>query len=199
MARIDYFFSVLSPFTYLAGDKLEQITARHAADIDYKPFDIMKVFNMQGTPAPSERHESRKSYRLQELQRISKHERMKINLHPAHWPTNPVPASCAIITAQEAGGGDVGGLVRGFLAACWAEDKDIAEDHVVREQLEAHGFDPGLADKDMLSAVEIYEKNTNDALNGHVFGSPTYVVDHHVFWGQDRLGYLEKHLESGDW
>jgi 2-hydroxychromene-2-carboxylate isomerase len=199
MARIDYYFSVLSPFTYLAGRKLEEIAGRYAIDIEYKPFDLMKVFKTQGTPALGERHESRRSYRLQELERISKHENMPINFHPAHWPTNPVPASCAIITAQMTGGGDIGGLVQGFLRATWAEEKDIAEDHIVRAQLEAHGFDSGLADKDMLSAVEIYEKNTNDALNSNVFGSPTYVLDHHLYWGQDRLGFLEKHLKEGGW
>lgn len=199
MARIDYYFSTLSPFTYLAGGKLEDIAGRRGVDIDYKPFDIMRVFKETGTPLPGERHASRKSYRLQELERISKHENMPITLHPAYWPTNPVPSSCAIITAQMTGGGDLGGLVQSFLSACWVEEKDIAEDHVIRDCLTANGFDEGLADKDMLSAVEIYEKNNNDAINGNVFGSPTYIVDHHVFWGQDRLDYLDKHLEAGNW
>ena len=199
MARIDYYFSTLSPFTYLAGNRLEEIAQNRGVDIEYKPFDIMKVFKETGTPPPSERHASRKSYRLQELERVSKHENTPINLHPAHWPTNPVPSSCAIITAQIAGGGDLGGLVRSFLKACWADEKDISEDHIVRECLAANGFDEGLADKDMLSAVEIYEKNNNDAINGNVFGAPTYIVDHHVFWGQDRLSYLDRHLEDGDW
>ncbi|MFQ5624326.1 MAG: 2-hydroxychromene-2-carboxylate isomerase [Paracoccaceae bacterium] len=195
MTQIDYFFSTLSPFTYLAGDRLEQIARKHGVRIDYRPFDISRVFRETGTPPVPERHESRRIYRMQELQRIARKHAMPINVHPAHWPTNPVPSSTAIISAQAHGGGDVGGLVQSFLRACWAEEKDIAQDHVVKECLEANGFDAGLADRDMLSAVEVYERNTNEALGRNVFGSPTYILDHQVFWGQDRLDYLEAELE----
>lgn len=199
MARIDYYLFVLSPFTYLAGLRLEEIAAKHGVDIEYKPFNLPEVFKMTGgTPLP-ERHESRKAYRLQELQRIAKHNGLPIILQPPYFPTNPVPASTAIISAQMAGGGDLGKLTHGLLKACWAEGKNIAEDHVIRECLVAAGYDAGLADRDMLSAVEIYQKNTQDAINGNVFGSPSYVVDHHLFWGQDRLDYLDRHLADGNW
>ena len=194
MARIDYFFSVLSPFTYLAGTRLEEIAAKHGVDIEYKPFDIIAVFKETGGTPPGQRHEARKAYRLQELARIARHSGMKINLQPQHWPTNPVPASAAIISAQMAGGGDLGKLAHAILRAVWAEDEDIAQDHVIRACLTEAGFPDGIADRDMLSAVEIYEKNTQEAVGRNVFGAPSYIVDHEVFWGQDRLDYLDRHL-----
>ena len=184
----------MSPFTYLAGMRLEEIAGRHGVDIEYKPFNIAELGKHTGFVPLPQRPKARQDYRLQDLKRIAAHAGLPINLHPAHWPTNPVPASTAIISAQMAGGGDVGKLTHALLRASWADEKDIAQDHVIRDCLAEAGFDPGVADRDMLSAVEIYEKNTQDALNGNVFGSPTYVADHQVFWGQDRLDYLDRHL-----
>jgi 2-hydroxychromene-2-carboxylate isomerase len=196
MADIDYFLFTLSPFTYLAGDGLEKIAAKHGLSIDYKPFGLLKVFEATGTLPPAKRHQSRQVHRLQELERIGKMNDMPINLKPAHWPTNPIPSMSAIIAAQAAGGGDLGGLVQSILKACWAEDKDIAQDDVIKEALGANGFDAGLADSGMLSGSETIERNTNEALERGVFGAPTYLVDDQVFWGQDRLSYLDAYLSA---
>jgi 2-hydroxychromene-2-carboxylate isomerase len=119
---------------------------------------------------------------------------MPLNLQPRHWPTNPVPASAAIIAAGEAGGGDMGALVHGFLRAVWAEDRDIAEDATIRDALAQAGFDPAVADRGLLTAVETLERNTDEALRRMVFGAPSYVVGDEVFWGQDRLALLDAHL-----
>lgn len=194
MAIIDYYMIPLSPFTYLAGLELEKIAAKHNSTINYKPFGLMKVFEEQGTPPPPKRHPARAAYRLQEIPRIAKMNNLPVNLHPAHWPTNPVPSCVAIIAAQEAGGGDLPGLAHALCRACWAEEKDVADDAVVADALEAHGFDRNLANAQMLGAVEIFERNTQDALNANVFGAPTYIVGDDIFWGQDRLAYLDAHL-----
>ncbi len=194
MADIDYYMFPLSPFTYLAGTRLEDMARRLGKSIAYRPFDLMKVFAETGGVPPAQRHESRKAYRLQELARISRHTGLPINLQPAHWPTNPVPSSIAILNAQADGSGDLGGFVHGILKACWVEDKDIASDEVIKACLEAHGFDPAISDRDMISAVETYERNTNDAVKANVFGAPSYVVGDQVYWGQDRLAYLEADL-----
>lgn len=196
MARIDYYFTPLSPFTYLAGLRLEEIAEKHGVDIEYKPFDLMKVFKTHGTPALPERHEARRIYRLQELKRIADFVGLPIVPQPKHFPTNPVPACTTIISAQMHGDAHVGELAHRIMRACWVEDEDIAQDHVLRKCLEDTGHDAGLVDRDMLSAVEVYEKNTQDALNANVFGSPSYVVDHYLFWGQDRLPYVDRHLEQ---
>lgn len=194
MAQIDYFFSPMSPFTYLAGMGLENIAAKHGADIAYKPFAIGKIFELVGTPAVKDRHPFKISYRLQELKRISKRAGLPINLQPMYWPTNPVPSMSAVIAAQESGGGDVGALTHALMRACWAEEKDIAEDAVVSACLEAHGFDGGLVNSAMLSGSETIERNTQEAIDRGVFGSPTYIVGKEVFWGQDRLDYLDDEL-----
>jgi 2-hydroxychromene-2-carboxylate isomerase len=198
MANIDYYFSTLSPFTYLAGTRLEDIAARHGAAVTYKPMDIMTLFTRTGGTAPKDRHPARMAYRGQELRRAQAKTGLPLNAKPMFWPTNPAPSSYAIITAQKTGGGDLPGLVHGILRACWAEEKDIAENDVVRGVLEANGFDPNLADKGMLSAAEEYARNLEEAVAANVFGAPFYVVDGtEHFWGHDRLEDLDRFL-AGD-
>jgi len=194
MAHIDYYLFTLSPFTYLAGDRLETIAAKHGATITYKPFHLIQVFERTGGTAPKDRHISRQEYRAQELPRIAKHNGMPITEKPAFWPTNPAPSCYAIIAAQAAGGGDLGGLCQSILRACWVEDKDIADDAVVKDALVANGFDASLTESGMLLGAEEFARNTEHAVMGNVFGAPTYVVDGHVFFGQDRLEYLDAYL-----
>ncbi|MEL7214719.1 MAG: 2-hydroxychromene-2-carboxylate isomerase [Pseudomonadota bacterium] len=196
MAHIDYFLFPLSPFTYLAGQGLEEVAAKHGATITYKPFALMKVFEETGTPPVPQRHPSRQAYRLQELERIAKRNALPITMKPAHWPTNPVPAMAAIIAAQSAGGGDVGLLSFALLRACWAEDKDIAQDDVITACLKEAGFNPEIGTMALLTGADVIERNTNEALERNVFGAPSYVVGDQVFWGQDRLAYLDDHLAS---
>lgn len=196
MATIDYFFFTVSPFAYLAGTRLEEIAARHAADIVYKPVDVGALFARTGGTPLAERPPARRAYRLQELRRQSAKAGLPLNEAPAHFPTNPAPSSYAIIAAQAAGGGDMGALVHGVLRACWAEERDIAEDAVIRDCLAGAGFDPALADRGLLAGAETYARNLEEAVDRGVFGSPFYVVGDELFWGQDRLDDLDAHLAA---
>ncbi|MEM9126401.1 MAG: DsbA family protein, partial [Pseudomonadota bacterium] len=120
---------------------------------------------------------------------------MEFNLQPAHWPTNMAPSSYAVIAAVQDGSGDVGKLIQSFLRACWAEEKDIAQDDVIRDCLTQAGFDPGLADSGLLLGAETYAANLEEAVERGVFGAPFYITeDDQRFWGQDRLDDLDRHL-----
>jgi len=195
MAHIDYYFATISPFTYLAGTRLEEIAGRHGATITYKPLDIMGLFSRTGGLPPKDRHPARQAYRLQEIRRQATKVGLPINMKPAFWPTNPAPSSYALIAAQKAGGGDMAALVHGFGARCWAGEENIADDDVIRDVLSKAGFDPALADSGMLAGAEEYGANLEDAVNNNVFGAPFYLVDKsETFWGQDRLDDLDLFL-----
>ncbi|MEM1237652.1 MAG: 2-hydroxychromene-2-carboxylate isomerase [Pseudomonadota bacterium] len=197
MAHIDYYFSTISPYTYLAGTRMEDVAAKHGATIAYKPLDIIALFGRTGGTPPKDRHPSRIEMRAQELVRQAKKLGMPFNLKPAHWPTNQAPSAYAFIAASKAGGGDLGALVASFTTACWAEEKDIAEDAVIRECLERAGFDPALADSGLLAGAEAYAQNLEDAVNAGAFGAPFYITDGDVrFWGQDRIEDLDLHLSG---
>lgn len=196
MPQIDYYVAPISPFCYLAGNRLEDIAAKYRATIRYIPLNGPALFPRTGGQALADRHESRKTYRLQELRRWSARLGLKLDVQPAHFPVNPAPASYAIIAAAKVGGGDLGGLVQAFPRAVWAEGRNIAEDEVVQDILAAHGFDPKIADKYMLLAAETYMANLEEAVARGVFGVPFYMVGEERFWGQDRLEDLDLHLSG---
>ena len=193
MPVIDYFFSLMSPFTYLARMRLEEIAARHGAQIVYRPTDLTKVMpETGGLPVPK-RHPVRQEYRLQELKRLSERAGLKLNLEPAHWPVDPTRASCAVI-AVAGQGGDAGALAHAFLRAVWAEDRDLSDPATVDAILAENGHDAaGLADG-IDEALPEYEANAALALERGVFGAPFYIVGDERFWGQDRLDFLDWHL-----
>lgn len=198
MQRIDYYFSTLSPWAYLAGTRAEEIAARRGLTLNYKPLDIMALFARTGGTAPADRHPSRMEYRAQELRRQVKATGMNMTFpKPSFWPTNPAPSSYAIIAAQKAGGGDMGALAHGIMRATWAEEKDIADDSVIQDCLSAAGFDPNLTTSGLLTGAEEYARNLEDAVEAGVFGAPFYVCeDGEKFWGQDRLDALDAHLQE---
>ncbi len=158
----------------------------------------MALFARTGGTPPKDRHKSRLEYRGQDLVRKAKKLGLPLNLTPAHWPTNAAPSSYAIIAAQNAGGGDLGKLMFAITRAVWAEDKDIAEDSVVRACLEEAGFDPSLADSGLLAGAETYAANLEEAVERGVFGSPFDITDKDQrFWGQDSIDDLDATL-AGD-
>lgn len=197
MAHIDYYFATISPFTYLVGTRPADIAAKHGATMTYKPLDIMGLFGRTGGTPPKDRHPNRQEYRLQDMRRRAALLDMPLNLKPAHWPTNMAPSGYAIIAAQKAGGGDLAKLVAELTKACWADEKDIAQDDVIRACLEGAGFDGDLADKGMLASAEEYAKNLEDAVTNGAFGAPFFIVDSaERFWGEDRLDDLDAHLSG---
>lgn len=201
MAAIDYFFATISPYVYLAGTRAEAIAAKHSAVLRYKPFDLMALFPRTGGVPLAQRHESRRAYRDQELRRQATKAGLPINLRPAFWPVNGAPSAYAVISAQRAvqqgAGGDLGGLIHAITRACWAEERNIAEDDVIRDCLAGAGFDPGIADRGMLTAAETYASNLEEAVSRGVFGSPFYITGtDERFWGQDRLDDMDAHLSG---
>lgn len=194
MLKIDYYLSVISPWTYLVGNRVAKIAAAHGAEIVYKPVDPSALFARTGGLPLAERHENRKAYRLQELRRQSAKAGMPLTLHPAYFPTNPAPAAYAIIAAQQAGGGDIHALVQSLCAACWADDKNVADDAVITDCLKRAGFDPALSFTGMLAGAEVYPRNLDDGIAAGIFGVPFFVIGEERFWGQDRLDDLEAYL-----
>ena len=196
MTQIDYYFSTISPFTYLAQGGLEDIAKRHGAKIAYKPLDVFGLFKRTGGVPVKERHENRQAYRMQELRRGAKKAGVTLNMPAAFWPTNAAPSSYAVIAAERDGTGDTGALVQALLRACFAEEKDIAEDAVIRACLTEAGFDPSLADAGMLASAETYANNLEEGISAGVFGAPFYIAGDERFWGHDRLGDLDLYLSG---
>ncbi len=199
--HVDYYFATISPYTYLAGTRPGEVAARHGATIAYKPLSIMDLFARTGGTPPGERHENRQAWRLQEMRRAAAKRDMPLNLKPAYWPANPAPSSYAIIAAASArgggGSGDVGALVAGLTRACWAQERDIADEAVIADCLEDAGFDRALTDRGMMEGADVYARNLEEAVRAGAFGAPFFVTDDDErFWGQDRIEDLDAHLAA---
>ncbi|WP_321342395.1 2-hydroxychromene-2-carboxylate isomerase [Breoghania sp.] len=197
-ATIDYYFSLISPYAYLGHDRLLDIAEKHGAAIRYFPVNLGAVFSQTGgLPLPL-RHVARQDYRWLELQRWREVRKLPLNLRPAHFPTDQTLADCtAIILAQS--GGKVAEFAHRVFRACWELDRDIADEHVIAGILDDLGEHKG----DLITAAKseevraIYAENAKQAAKAGVFGSPCYVLNGEVLWGQDRLELLDDALTSG--
>ncbi len=197
-ATIDYYFTLISPFAYLGHDRLLEIAEKHGASLRFFPVNLGAVFSQTGgLPLPL-RHPARQDYRWLELQRWREIRKLPLNLRPAHFPTDPTLADCsAIFLAQS--GGRVAEFARRAFRACWELDRDIADEHVIAGILDDLGAHKG----DLITAAlsenvkEIYAENARQAAAAGVFGSPCYILNGELFWGQDRLDLLEAALASG--
>jgi 2-hydroxychromene-2-carboxylate isomerase len=197
MAEIEYFFTHVSPWTYLGHRAFLDLAKAHDAKVVFRPVILGKVFANSGAQPLAERPKARQDYRLVELQRWRDRRGLPLNLKPKHFPTNPGLADRAAI-ALLAAGKDPGDFSEAILAACWVEEKDIADADVVKEKLAATGHDAErvLAEAESDSAKATHEKNTADAVAINAIGAPTYVLGGETFWGQDRLDLLGDALAS---
>lgn len=193
MSVLDYYFTVMSPWTYLAGLRLERMAARHGVLVNYKPLSMGAVFKETGGLPLKDRHPARQEYRLQDLPRSARHAGLPITLHPAHFPVNERPASVAIVAAQMAEYA-VGPLTHAFLRAVWAEERDISDPQTVSAILDENQILESVLEPHLEAANATYEQNARDAVEAGVFGSPFYIIEGERFWGQDRLDMLEAHL-----
>lgn len=195
MATIDYYLSLNSPWTYLGGPRLEAIARRHGAEVRVKPVDFGTIFPRTGGLPLPKRAPARQAYRLMELERWRRHLAMPLNLQPRHFPT-PAAKAAALVIAAETEGGDPLSLAQAILRSLWAEERDIEADETLDELARATGHD-GAALLARARAPEIAAAQTaftEEALARGVFGAPTYVLGEELFWGQDRLEFLDRAL-----
>ena len=197
MAAIDYYFTLVSPFSYLGHRAFLDLAEAKNTTVRYRPVMLGKVFENSGAVPLAQRPKPRQDYRFLELQRWRARRGVPLNLKPKHFPTNPALADKSVVALVEAGS-DPGAYAESVFRACWAEERDIADRGVLAEKLAAAGHDSEavLRAAESEAAQRIYEANTAEAIRINAIGSPTYVLNGEVFWGQDRLDLLADALES---
>ncbi len=195
---IDYYFSLQSPWAYIGHDLFMEVTNHYEITVNFKPVVLVDLFSETGGLPLMKRHPVRQRYRMVELQRWRDKRGLSFHLQPKHWPFNARLADGLIIATIEAGHNPEP-LLRRCYAAVWEQHLDLHDsDTLVRLADEA-----GLPGRQLVAAAAsdaigaIYENNRQDALAADVFGSPVYVLDGEVFWGQDRIELLADALSSG--
>ena len=196
--RIDYYFSLVSPWAFIGHAPFMEIAARHELEVNYKPVFLGRVFAETGGLPLAQRHPARQRYRLVELQRWRDRRGLSFNVRPKHWPFD-VALADRFVVAIQATRRDPDPFLRRAFAAVWEEERNLADPLVIAELAEQAGLDSAsLMDMAQSSTTEVlYALNLENAVDNDVFGSPAYVLDGEVFWGQDRLDLLDDALRSG--
>ncbi|MCR4378953.1 MAG: 2-hydroxychromene-2-carboxylate isomerase [Rhodospirillales bacterium] len=194
---IDYYFSVISPWTYFGDQRFRALAKQHGYEVRHHPQLSPVLFPATGGLALKDRAAPRKAYRLMELERWSKHLGIPINLQPKFFPIPEAPASKLILAALDLSL-DVGELTRALGCATWQQERDISDSTTLAAIATACGLDgPTLL---AASTDKSYDQKLNDetqaAIARGVFGYPTYALGNELFWGQDRLDFLERALQQ---
>ncbi len=197
MFTIEYYLSVVSPWSYLGHKRFCDIARDNSAEIHYLPIDSSILFAKTGGLALKDRSPQRKRYRMQELRRWRSRLELELNLEPQYFPTDSNLASRVIIGAIEAGH-DVAELAYQLMRAVWVREEDVSETSVVVGAIERSGesVDDLLAAANHSNVQDIIIENSEQAVSKGVFGVPSYVVGEEVFWGQDRLEFLDLFLNE---
>jgi 2-hydroxychromene-2-carboxylate isomerase len=195
---VDYWFSLASPWAFLGHQPFLDLAKAHDVTVRYRPVDLGDVFPHTGGLSLPQRHPARQRYRILELQRWREARGVALKIHPRHWPFPVATANRSIIAVAEAGA-DPGRYTRRAFEGIWVEDRDLGDEAVLVALLHECGHDGAKmlesAKSDAIGAI--YAANAATAVDSNVIGSPCYVLDGEVFWGQDRLGLLENALKSG--
>jgi 2-hydroxychromene-2-carboxylate isomerase len=195
---IDYYFSLVSPWAYIGHVPFMEIARRHGIEVNYKPVFLGRVFAETGGLPLAQRHPARQRYRIVEMQRWREKRGLSFNLQPTHWPFD-VNLADRFVIAIGAAGKSPDQFLRRAYAAIWEEERNLGDPLVIAELAEMAGLDSSsLMGVAMGSTTEaIYAINLENAVETGVFGSPAYVLDGEVFWGQDRVELLDDALASG--
>lgn len=198
--QIDYYLSLNSPYSYLGGPQLAAVAEKHSAEVCVKPIDLSQVFPKTGGLPVTKRAPERQAYRLVELTRWHKHLDMPLNLHPSFFPAAEGLAARMVLAAGDTadGGATALRLANAIGRAVWAEERDIADSQTLISIAGDAGLD-GVSLQNAAAGAEIeqrYQSYTEEALAAGVFGVPTYKFNGELFWGQDRIAFLDSALAA---
>jgi 2-hydroxychromene-2-carboxylate isomerase len=198
--HIDYYASLNSPWTHLGAARIEAIAQQHNASLRIFPVDFGAIFEKSGGLPLPKRSPQRQAYRLQELQRWRDHLGLPITIQPKFFPSSEqLTASCVIALRETVGDQPAIDLAHRVLKAVWQQEKNPADPATLAALISEIGLD---ADQVMKLGsdpkwAERRRTDTQAALDKGVFGAPSYVIGKEIFWGQDRLGFVERHLAFG--
>jgi 2-hydroxychromene-2-carboxylate isomerase len=193
---VDYYFAPQSPWTYLGHERFAAMAEKAGAKVRIMPVDLGRVFPVSGGLPLPKRAPQRQAYRLLELKRFSEHLKLPMNIQPQYFPVGGDDAAKLIIAVDMHDGTAQAMRVAGaIMKACWAEERNIASQDTFAEILQTLGLPAERLSQAKDQAVQArYDTDTQRAIDIGVFGAPSYVLDGEMFWGQDRLDFVERKL-----
>jgi 2-hydroxychromene-2-carboxylate isomerase len=190
----DFWYDFSSPFAYLASTQVERIAKARAAEVVWRPFLLGALFKAIGTAdVPIATFPPAKQRHMQaDMDRFANRYRVPFRF-PSRFPMRTVLPLRAVLAA----GADAGRLSRAIFHAYWADDRDIGDPGVVAAVCSETGLDPALVARAEDPAIkQALRDSTQAAERAGLCGAPSFVVDGLLFWGQDRLEFVEQALDG---
>jgi 2-hydroxychromene-2-carboxylate isomerase len=195
MAReLEFFFDYGSPFSYLADSQLKGLAERTGARVIYRPMLLGGVFKETGNSSPIA-IEAKRKYSNIDLARWAKHYGVAA-LHNAHFPINTIRLMRGAIAAEHLG--VFPAYHRAIYDAFWRDGLNLGDAAVVREVLQRAGLDAEriAAASEEPAVKDALRVSTETAVARGAFGAPTFFVGDQMFWGNDRLMFVEQTLSA---
>jgi 2-hydroxychromene-2-carboxylate isomerase len=198
--HIDYYASLNSPWTHLGAARIEAMAMAHNATLRIYPVDFNAIFAQSGGLPLPRRSPQRQAYRLRELARWRDHLNIPIHVQPKFFPSSEQhSASCVIALRETIGDQPAIKLAHRVLKAVWQDEQNPGDLATLATLIKDIGLDPDQVLK--LGSDPKWEQrrlaDTQSALDKGVFGAPSYVIGDDIFWGQDRLEFVERRLARG--
>ncbi len=191
---LEFFFDFMSPPTYLAWTQMPKIIARTGCQVVWRPMLTLGLFQATGNRPPMTVPNKGK-YSGMDLQRFAKRYGVPLNPNPHMMTLKIVPPLRGAFVAQERG--EFEAYAKAMFEGMHVKQLNIGEADVWPVLLKEAGLDP-VAYQAGIEREDIKEKlkaNVQEAADRGAFGAPTFFVDGEMFWGQDRLDFVEEALK----
>ena len=198
--NIKFYMVPSSPWSFLSLERIEKISNSYNLDLDLIPIDIFKLFELQDIKVLPKRSLAIQKNRINELKRWKDYLKIQFNIKPKYFPVNP-NKSCKLIIANSLMFPDKKKttfmLAKSLSEAVWVNDLNIDDDKVIFEVAKNFVNMEKIKDRYFHNTpFEVLQKNTIDAFNQDIFGVPTFIYNNQMFWGQDRIFFLEKEIRK---
>lgn len=197
MPTVEFFWDVASPYTYLASTQMKDLAARTGATVEYRPFLLGGVFKATGNSMPAT-VQARAMYMGRDLMRWKARYGvpMKMPVAEVAFPINSVKAMRVACALTEPGQGEA--FCHAVMDAYWGQGKNVSEVEVLSEVIAGLGLDPAatLEAATTQPVKDALRANSDDAVAKGAFGAPTFVVDGQLYFGNDRLHFVEAALSG---
>jgi 2-hydroxychromene-2-carboxylate isomerase len=193
MKRLELFFDLSSPYSYLASTQVEAVAARAGAEVSWRPMVLGAVFKATSNVMPAAVH-AKARWMGRDLSLWAEHYQVPFRFS-SHFPVNAIKAMRLILVEPAR----AGAVTHAAFRALWVDDQDVTAEPTLRAIASAGGVDPdrALAAIEQPAIKDALRANTDEAVARGAFGAPTILVGDELFWGNDRLQFVEAALRRG--
>ena len=190
-SHIDFYFDIISPYSYIAHKKIQKIKEQQKIIFNYKPILLGGLHNLAGISAPAFN-----KYKIKNMQSdcelVSKKNNISFKWN-LKFPINSLSMMRGYLSVEDSQKEDYLNI---FFNAYWRDNLDLSSEKELSKLLENLKIDSKIFfDKITQQSIkDTLKQLTNDAFEKEVFGAPTFIVNNKIFWGQDRLEYALEEL-----